>query len=196
MLIGVYLYPQGKYGGKMSTNVKEYVDGHLWGLFVLQGLATVMFGVVALFFPGLTLASLASLFAVYVTVVGVVELVHGFRDLGRSSSWWFSLMVGVVLLGVGVYLVRNPAKELSAFLVLVGALVLARGVADLFVAAFYSSKSEHQMLWVISGVVGVVAGILLWRYPVVSGMDFVWVLGLYALLVGSVGLATAVRVRE
>jgi uncharacterized membrane protein HdeD (DUF308 family) len=180
----------------MSTNVKEYVDGHLWGLFVLQGLATVMFGVVALFFPGLTLASLASLFAVYVTVVGVVELVHGFRDLGRSSSWWYSLLVGVVLLGVGVYLVRNPAIELSAFLVLVGALVLARGVGDLFVAAFYSSKSEHQLLWVISGVVGVVAGILLWRYPVVSGLDFVWVLGLYALLAGSVGLAQVARARE
>jgi uncharacterized membrane protein HdeD (DUF308 family) len=180
----------------MSSNVKEYVDGHLSGLVVLQGLAAVLFGVVVLFFPGLTLASLVSLFAVYVAVVGVAELVHGFRDLGKSSSFWFSLLVGAVLVTAGVYLVRNPATDLSAFLVLVGALVLVRGVADLFVSAFYSGKSEHRMLWVVSGVVGVVAGLLLWRSPVVAGLDSIGVLGLYALVVGSVSLALASRVRD
>ena len=181
----------------MSSNVKEYVDNRHWGLFVWQGLATVMFGVVALFFPGLTLANLVTLFAVYVTVVGVVELVHGFRDLGKSGSWWFSLMVGVVMLGVGMYLVRNPVMGMSEFLVLVGAVVLARGVADLFVSAFYSTKSDNRLLWVISGVVGVVAGILLWRHTTVGVMtDFVWLLGLYALVTGSVGLAYAMRMRD
>lgn len=180
----------------MSTNVKEYVDSHVYGLFVLQGLATVLFGVVALFFPGLTLASLVSWFAVYVVVVGVIELVHGLRDLGKSSSFWFSLLVGVVMLGVGVYLVRNPALDQAHFLVTVGALVLARGVADLFVSAFYSVKNDHRLMWVVSGVVGVVAGIMLWRYPVAGVLDFVWMLGLYALVLGSVGLAHALRMRD
>jgi len=180
----------------MSTNVKEYVDSHVFGLFVLQGLATVAFGVIALFFPGLTLASLVSWFAVYVVVVGVVELVHGFRDLGKSASWWFSLLVGVVMLGVGVYLVRNPDMTQATFLVTVGALALARGVGDLFVSAFHSVSSEHRLMWVVSGVVGVVAGIWLWRYPVGGVMDFVWLLGLYALFLGSVNLAHAVRMRD
>lgn len=177
----------------MST--KEYVDGHVHGLVVLQGLATLLFGVVALFFPGLTLANLVTLFAVYVTVVGVVSLVHGFRDLGKSDHYWFSLLVGLVMVAAGVYLVRNPVMEQSAFLVLAGALVLVRGVADLFVSAFFSSHSEHRLLWVVSGVVGVVAGIMLWRYPLAGMLDFVWVLGLYALVVGSVGMALASRVR-
>ena len=126
-------------GGSMSTNVKEYADS-LSELFVLQGLATVVFGVVVLFFPGLTLASLLTWLAVYISVVAVVEMAHGFRDLGRSESWWFSLLVGVVMLGVGAYIVRNPALGLS--------------------------------------------------------LDFVWVLGLYALVVGSAVLAYALRVRD
>jgi uncharacterized membrane protein HdeD (DUF308 family) len=177
----------------MST--KEYVDGHVHGLVVLQGLATLLFGVLALFFPGLTLVNLLTLFAVYVTVVGVVSLVHGFRDLGKSDHYWFSLLFGLVFVAAGVYLVRHPDMDQSAFLVLAGALVLVRGVADLFVSAFFSSNSEQRLLWVVSGVVGVVAGIMLWRYPVAGVMDFVWVLGLYALVVGSVGMAQANRVR-
>lgn len=177
----------------MST--KEYVDSRLSGLVVLQGLTALLFGVVALFFPGLTFANLVTLFAVYIAVVGVTELVHGFRDLGKSDSWWFSLVVGSVLATAGVHLVRNPAEDMAAFVVLAGALVLARGVADLFVSAFYSAKSEHRMLWVVAGVVGVVAGLLLWRGSGLVGLDAVGVLGLYALVVGSVGLALASRVR-
>ncbi len=179
----------------MSTNVKEYVDS-LWWLFVLQGIATLVFGVVALFFPGLTLASLITLFAVYAVVVGVVELVHGFRDVGRNGSWWFSLLVGVVFVAVGVYLVNHPLLALNAFLVTLGALLLARGIADLVVSVFYTDHSDHRWLWVISGVVGVVAGIWVWRSPVSGGLAFVWVLGLYALIAGSVVLAYAFRVRD
>lgn len=177
----------------MST--KEYIDGHVHGLVVLQGLVTLAFGVVALFFPGLTLVNLVTLFAVYIAVVGVAELVHGFRDLGKSAHYWFSLLVGLVLVAAGVYLVRNPSTDMSAFLVFAGALVLVRGVADLFVSAFYSSNNEHRMLHVVAGVVGVVAGLLLWRSPAVAGLDAVGVLGLYALVVGSAGLALASRVR-
>lgn len=177
----------------MST--KEYVDGTNHGLVVLQGLAAVVFGVVALFFPGLEFANLVTLFAVYLAVVGVTELVHGFRDLGHSSHYWFSLMVGAVLVVAGVHLVRNPVADLAALAVMAGALILARGLADLYVSAFHSSHSEHRMLWVVSGVVGVVAGLLLWRGTGLVGLDTVGVLGLYALVVGSVGLALANRVR-
>jgi uncharacterized membrane protein HdeD (DUF308 family) len=179
----------------MSANVKEYVDS-LWWLFVLQGIATLVFGIVALFFPGLTLASLLLTFAVYAVVVGVVELVHGFRDIGRVGSWWFSLLVGVVLVGAGVYLVTHPLTALETFLAILGALLLARGIADLFVAVFYTDDSDHRWMWVIAGVLGVLAGILVWRSPVAGGLAFVWVLGLYALMTGSITLAYAFRVRE
>ena len=64
----------------MST--KEYIDEHVHGLVVLQGLVTLAFGVIALFFPGLTLANLVTLFAVYVAVVGVAG--DGL-DLGRGD---------------------------------------------------------------------------------------------------------------
>lgn len=178
----------------MST--QEYLDAGSHGHIVTQGLVTLLFGVVALFFPGLTLVNLLLLFAVYLVVVGVVELVHGLRDMGKSSTYWFPLLVGVVMLGAGVYLVRNPDLVLSTFLAFAGALVLLKGVADLFVSAFLSGDGEHRTLWVISGVVGVVAGLLLWRYPVAGVVDFVWVLGLYALVVGSVTLALGSKLKK
>jgi uncharacterized membrane protein HdeD (DUF308 family) len=154
-----------------------------------------VFGVTALFLPGLTLATLVILFAVYLVVVGVIELVHGFSSINKNGSWWFMLLVGLVSAGLGVYLIRNPSTALDAFIILVGALVLARGVFDLVVAAFFTRRMESRWLWAISGALGVVAGVVLWSNPVSGGLAFVWVLGLYALVVGSISLAYAFQVR-
>lgn len=176
-------------------NTKEYVDKHVYGLIVLQGVATLLFAIVALFFPGLTSVDFITLFAVYATMIGVVSLIHGFRDLGKITHYWFSLSVGMVMVAAGVYLVRHPIMDQGAFLALAGGLILIRGIADLFVSAFFSYHDEHRILWVISGVVGIIAGIMLWRYPFAGVTDFVWVLGLYALIAGSVSMALASRIR-
>lgn len=178
----------------MSAKIGEYVE-ELWWLFVLQGIATLLFGVVALFLPGLTLATLVIVFAVYTIVLGVIELVHGFSSIGKHGSWWFSLLVGLVLAGVGIYLIRNPHTALDAFIVLIGALLLVRGIFDLIVAAFFTRRTESKWLWGIAGALGIVAGIILWNNPVSGGIAFVWVLGLYALIVGSIHLAYAFQVR-
>ncbi len=178
----------------MSTKVEEYVED-LWWLFVLQGIATLVFGVTALFLPGLTLATLVILFAVYAVVLGVIELVHGFSSIGKNGSWWFSLLIGLVLAGIGIYLIRNPLTALGVFIILVGAMVLARGVFDLVVAAFFTRRTDSRWLWAISGALGVVAGVILWSNPVSGGIAFVWVLGLYALVAGSISLAYAFQMR-
>lgn len=178
----------------MSTKVQEYVD-ELWWLFVLQGIATLLFGIMALFLPGLTFATLILLFAVYAVVLGVIELVHGFGSIGKNGSWWFSLLVGLALTGVGIYLIRNPQTALSVFIIIVGAMILARGAVDLVIAAFYTKKNESRWLWAISGVLGILAGIILWNNPVSGGIAFVWVLGLYALIAGSINLAYAFQIR-
>ena len=179
----------------MSTKVEEYVED-LWWLFVLQGIATLLFGVAALFLPGLTFATLIILFAVYAVVLGIIELVHGFGSIGKNSSWWFSLLVGLVLAGAGVYLIRNPQTALDVFIVIVGAMILARGVFDLVISAFFVKKTESRWLWAIAGVLGVIAGIFLWNNPVSGGLAFVWALGLYALIAGSINLAYAFQVRS
>lgn len=179
----------------MSAKVEEYVED-LWWLFVLQGIATLLFGVAALFLPGLTFATLIILFAVYAVILGVIELVHGFGSIGKSSSWWFSLLVGLVLAGAGVYLIRNPQTALDVFIVIVGAMILARGVFDLVISAFFVRKTESRWLWAIAGVLGVIAGIFLWNNPVSGGLAFVWALGLYALIAGSINLAYAFQVRS
>ncbi len=178
----------------MLKKAQEMIE-NLWWIFVFQGVLTLVFGLVALFWPAITLVTLVYFFAAYVLVAGLVFVLRGFLRINKVPSWWFTLLVGIIATVFGVYLLAYPQEAVHSFLGIVGILLLARGVFDLFLAAFVIKTTDGRILWIISGAVGIIAAIILWRYPVDTGVALVWVLGLYALIAGVVGLIYAYRAR-
>ncbi len=171
---------------------------NLWWLGVIGGILTMVFGVAALFWPGLTLVTFVYLFSAYVIVWGVAEVVRGFIDMTSAKSlWWLSLLFGFFAVGVGVFLVRNPLVSFGTLILLTGFTFIIRGVVDIF-AGFYSDaqSSSGKTLAIISGVLGLLAGLLLLVQPVSAGIAFVWVIGLYSLLFGPLLIALAMDSRN
>lgn len=97
-----------------------------WGLLVLQGLANLMAGVLALFWPGLTVLAFVLLLAAWALVSGCLQIVAAFRV--NSGRWWLVLS-GLVSLVYGALLVAAP---------LIGAVVLTwwMGAWAIFFGAF------------------------------------------------------------
>lgn len=178
----------------MFKKAQKLLD-NLWWMFVLQGVATVVFGFAALLLPGMTLVTLVYLFAIYIMVLGIVAFIRGLSRTGKESSWWFMTLVGVVGIGTSLYLLINPQVAVGTFLGVIGGLLLIRGIFDLFLAAYFIKTTDGRILWIISGVVGIITAMVLWRYPIETGVAFVWVLGLYALIAGSISLIYAYRAR-
>ncbi|HJP81044.1 MAG TPA: DUF308 domain-containing protein [Candidatus Saccharimonadales bacterium] len=174
--------------------IEQFVD-NLWGWFVAQGIVTLLFGLVALFWPGVTLVTLVILAAIYLFVIGVMLIVRGFVKRSKTQSWWFGTVAGVVAAALAVYLMIRPNIAIGTFLSIVGILLLLRGIFDLFLAA-YIVKGRDRILWILSGVIGIIAAIVLWQFPIQAGVAFVWVLGLYALIAGVVSLIYAYRARS
>lgn len=178
----------------MRNKVMKIID-NIWWMFVLQGVFTVVFGVVALFWPSATFVTLVYLFAAYILVLGVVLCMRGIFRSKRQTSWWFTTLIGIFGIGFGVYLIAYPQVAISTFVGILGIVLLIRGIFDLFLAA-YVIKQDSKALWIISGSAGIFAAVVLWRYPVETGVAFVWVLGLYALIAGTISLVYAYRARH
>lgn len=178
----------------MVATIKEHAE-ELWWLFILQGIASIIFGVVALFYPGLTLLTLVISLAVYAVIIGIIDVIHGLSSVGRTQSSWFSLILGLVLLGMGIYLVRNPAISLGAFIIVVGTILVVRGIFDLVAAAFFGGADNRRWLMAVSGILGVVAGVYIWSNPVVGGLAFIWAIGLYAFITGAITISYALYMK-
>lgn len=180
---------------RVNSTIHTRISNYWWlGLF--QGIVAVFFGIAAIFWPGLTLVALVYLFSAFVLAWGIVEIINGFLNIGRHSSWILTLLFGIIGLGAGVYLVRHPGVSFTALIIIIGLLLIARGIIDI-VGIFLDRKTAgHKALMGIVGAAALAAGIIILFQPVAGGVAFVWILGLYALIYGSLTIALAVQLHQ
>lgn len=167
----------------------------LTGGLVLRGVVAVLFGIAAVFWPGITLVTLLYLFSTFLLIGGVFELVYG---IGRLASAGTSILtrvltplLGLLQIGVGIYLLRHPHVTFTTLILLIGFILIVRGVFEVVEGLFAEGPSLYRIGMVVVGLLAVLAGILMLFQPKAAGVAFVWILGLYALVVGALHLAVA-----
>lgn len=172
------------------------VINELWWIGVAQGAIAIFFGLAAIFWPALTLGILLFLFSAFLIIIGLAEIINGLINIGRMSTWWMLVLIGFISLGVGVFLVRNPETTLQTFIIIVGLVLIARGIIEVLRAFSDETVKKHRVLTVLIGAIAILAGILVLAQPVAGGIAFVWILGLYALFYGVLSIAISYGVRN
>lgn len=166
-----------------------------WWVMALRGVCAVLFGLIALLLPGVTIASLVLLFAAYMLVDGVFAIVAGVRAATRRERWWPFILEGVIDLAAGVVAAVAPIATILAFVWLSGAWAVVSGV--MMIAAAIRLRTSHGKWWLgFGGLVSIVWGILLFVAPIEGAVVMTWWLGAYALVFGGALIVLAVRLRR
>lgn len=168
----------------------------MWESLVLRGVAGILFGIAAVFWPALTLVTLVYIFSIYILVSGIVDIVEAIMAVSRGGSWIWKMLLGFAELGVGVYLVRHPNVTFTTLILLIGLILIARGVFEVVLAMLEDFSATEKTLMIIGGALAVVVGIAILLQPASGGVAFVWVLGLYALLTGPMWVALGIDAKH
>lgn len=177
---------------KSSTAELQSMTGKL---FITRGIISVIFGIIALVWPGITLVSFGVLLSIWLLVIGATGLVSSVLNRHETNHWVFGMILGFLQLGIGAYLVQRPGISVATIVVLLAITLIAEGVIEL-VVAFIGDETENRVLAVIGGLLAITAGIAIWRYPVTGSLAFVWVLGLYSLIIGSFTISMGVELNK
>ncbi|MGH7157597.1 MAG: HdeD family acid-resistance protein [Candidatus Saccharimonadales bacterium] len=172
----------------MASKSSQIVSAERTAL-VLQGVVAILFGIAAVFWPGLTTVTLVYLFAAFLLVDGIIALIWGLTKLGMPLKGILIILLGLLELGIGLFLVRNPEVAFATLILILGFALIVRGVFAFAHAFTGSDSSTGKTMHAILGVLGVVVGIFILAQPVAGGLAFIWVLGLYALIAGPVMIA-------
>lgn len=157
---------------------------------VLGGVATILFGIAAVFWPALTLVVLLYLFSAYVIISGIVSIVSGISVLGKNQSGFLHIILGIFELGIGVYLIRHPGVTFKTFVLLIGLTLIAQGIIGIAVTAMDNALSGGmKILNFAICLLAIVAGFIVLYAKPAHGVTFVWILGFYALVVGTFRVA-------
>ena len=105
------------------------------GWTVVQGVVSVLAGLIALFWPGVTAYALLFVIAFWAIVLGIGEIGGAFatRRTG-STSWGWTLAAGLLNVVFGVLLLIWPSSGILTLVWLVGIFVVAGGIALVILA--------------------------------------------------------------
>ncbi len=129
-----------------------------WWLFLLAGIAWLVFSLVIFRFDITSAKSIAILFGIVAIVAGVDE----FMAIGVSTTGWKIVhgLLGVIFIIVGIFAFAHPGSTFEALAALIGFFLLFKGILDLAVA--FATKAEYEMWWV-QLVVGLIEiGLAFW----------------------------------
>jgi uncharacterized membrane protein HdeD (DUF308 family) len=165
-----------------------------WWIIALQGVAAIVFGVLALVLPGITLLALVFLFGAYAIVDGVLALTRGLRRGGEGPDWW-RIAQGVVGIGAGLVAFVMPDITALALLVVIAAWAIVSGAIELVAAYQLRDAIRGEWLLALDGVLTILLGVLLIVFPGAGALALVWLIGAYAIVSGVVVLVEAFRLR-
>ena len=169
---------------------------HSWWAPALRGAVAVLFGILVLFWPGLTLLALVSLFAAYALLGGVVSVIGAVKNRRRDDHWWLLLLIGLVGIGAGVITWMHPAMTTLLLVLLIGANAMVTGMLDIVAAIRLRKEMRGEWLLLLSGVTAVAFGVLVFLFPAAGALVWLWLIGLYAFVTGVLLLGLAFRLRR
>lgn len=165
-----------------------------WWVFLVRGLAGVIFGLLAFFWPGATLVALVLVFGVYLLIDGIMALGFGIAGLG-GNRWWALFLEGIAGVLVGLLIWAEPQLSTLVFIYFVAGWAIVTGVFAIAAGIQFRDVIGNEWLYVLSGIISIVFGYLIMRSPAQGGVAVAWTIGFYAVLVGLTQVAFAFRVR-
>jgi uncharacterized membrane protein HdeD (DUF308 family) len=155
-----------------------------WWLFLLRGILGIIFGLIALIFPGPTMLSLVLLFSAYMLVDGIFAIVSAVRAIRRKEDRWGLLIFeGLLNIAVGILAFLWPGITVIAFVILVAAWAIVSG--GLMTAAGFRLNVDHGRWWLIlGGLLSIAFGALLIIAPLIGAVVLTWWIGAYAIAFG------------
>jgi uncharacterized membrane protein HdeD (DUF308 family) len=166
-----------------------------WWAIAVRGVLGILFGILALIFPGATILSFVLVFAAYLLVDGVFAIVAAVRAARRRDRWGLLTFEGIANIAAAVIAVLWPGLTVLAFVVLIAAWAIVTGV--LMLGAAFRLNIQHGRWWLaLSGAASLVFGILLILAPLAGAIVLTWWIGAYALVFGAALLVLAFRLRS
>lgn len=165
-----------------------------WWVWALRGVAAIIFGLLALFYPGATLTSLVFVFGVYALIDGAITVYNAL--VNRVHNWGWQLLEGIVTILAGIAAFMMPFLTFLTLLFIMAIWAIITGVAQMVMAWRQREVIENEIWLGLAGLMSVIFGILIFMNPFAGSLATIWMIGIYSIIFGIMMIALAFRYRS
>jgi uncharacterized membrane protein HdeD (DUF308 family) len=173
--------------------LKKFVQN--WWMFAVRGVIAVIFGALALIWPGQTLQALVLVFGAFALVDGIFAVIAGIAARGYFDRWWAVLLEGIVGIVIGLSTFFWPNITALVLVYFIAAWALITGIFEIVAAIQLRRVVTNEWMYIVGGLLSITFGILLFVFPGAGAVSPVWMIGIYAIMFGISETIFAFRLR-
>ncbi len=172
-----------------------------WGWIMLSGLLTVLFGILAFWWPLGAVYTMTILFGAYAMADGILSIISAVHN---KENFWPLMLRGGLGLFAGIIVLVMPGISAISLVAFTWAMLsiwsIATGLLELIAAIRLRKEIEGEWLLGLSGLVSIIFGvaipILLWTNPAAGIVSMGYMIGFYAVLHGALEIALSMALRK
>jgi uncharacterized membrane protein HdeD (DUF308 family) len=145
-----------------------------WWIPMVVGVISLIAGILAVAWPGVTLLALALIAGINLTVLSAFVIGEAIAD-DEADDRTLRIVLGVVGVIAGLVVMRRPGETLLVLILALGIWLVMDGVVEI-VRAFLRGN-QHRVLTLLSGLIDAALGIVILSWPKLG-------LGTAAVLIG------------
>lgn len=180
----------------MPSNKKDLQNAHnLAHLLIVQGIITLVFGVVLFFWPKVSVSVFITLFSMMLLAIGGVSILHAFQLDDKQSKAPF-LIEGIIALGIGIFTFVNPQISGSMIVFLLAVWAFLTGIFKMAFSLAFPKLFDNQLLVFVTGIVYMLLGLFLFRNPQEGILGLTSLIGFFAIIAGVLKIVASFGVRR
>ena len=166
-----------------------------WWWLVVRGLAAIVFGILAIAWPAITLLFLIALFAAYAIVTGGVATIGALNNRD-DRGWWLALLLGIISVAAGVIAIFYPGITALALIIVIGVNAIFSGVLDIAMAIRLRKEIQGEWLLGLAGLLSILFGAFVIILPGAGALALVWLISVYAIATGILFIILGFKLRS
>jgi uncharacterized membrane protein HdeD (DUF308 family) len=169
---------------------------HNWWMLLLRGILALVFGLLCVAYPNVTLLVMKIMFGAYALLDGIFALASSISTAEGRPRWWSTILEGIVGVTLGLLILIWPGITVFGLLYLIGAWAIITGIFEITAAIRLRQHFTNEWLLILSGAASVIFGLLILVIPRAGALAVVWWIGTYAIIFGMFYVALAFRLRR
>jgi uncharacterized membrane protein HdeD (DUF308 family) len=150
---------------------------------ILLGVLSIIIGIWALAWPGITVLAIVLLFAIFAFSRSFVQAAHAFRSRAVGSVLGH-VVLALIDLAAGAFAALWPAPTALVLVLLLGIWAVTGGVFEFFAAFRAGERAGTRALFIVGGFVTVLFGLVILARPGIGVLTLALLFGLFNLIYG------------
>jgi len=162
---------------------------------ILLGILSIIVGLMALAWPGITVLAIVLLFAIYAFSRSFVQAAHAFRSRSVGPVLGH-LVLALIDVAAGLFAVAWPAPTALVLVLVLGIWAVTAGVFEFFAAFRRGEGAGTRAIFIIGGLVAVMFGLVILARPGIGALTLALLFGLFSLVYGAWQIAFGIELHN